>query len=252
MMQPMQNPWMANQPDLQQLLGLMGQQQPQPTMGGGGMNAQPNIAELMMMMGGTAPALGGMVPDTGFSSKQPTPKEMREYLKSARSNPYADLLYGMNPNNLNIHASPIGMTIQDRTKQDPNYRGFRMSMASGRGLGESLKELPYDIRRGFQGKNAIGTAAGAAVGGLMGKNSTEKALGATGGAIGSALGTMIPIPFVGQAVGGLIGSTAGKLLGGLFGGDDEEKAKKEAERKQQLMQLHENLGRIANMYSGKR
>lgn len=183
-----------------------------------------------------------------FAGKAPSMMEMREYLQDARKNPNADLLYGLNPNSLNVKASP-GLSIEQRLQQDPNYRGFRMARASGMPLGASLKELPYDLKRGFQGKNAIGTALGAGMGMLAGKNGnpTEQALATTGGTVGAALGTMIPIPVVGQAIGGAIGSTVGKMFGGLFGNDEEE-AKKKAEKNAKISSIRSNLDRIAAMY----
>ena len=208
----------------------------------------PSPAMGSSMGAGPTPAATGMPPAP--AGKAPSPEEMRAYLQSQRSNPNASLMYGINPSNLTPQMSPTGATVDQRLAQDPNYRGFRQSMAADRGLGASMKELPYDMKRGFQGKNMLGTAAGAATGMLMGKdgNSSEKALATLGGTAGAALGTMIRIPFVGQAIGGLVGSTAGKLLGGLFGGGKEDEAKKKAEREQKISALRSNLDRIAQMY----
>lgn len=223
----------------------------QAKMGGGNPMGTMGTGAMSGMLGAGPTPQATALPEP-FAGKAPSPLEMRQYLQDARKNPNADMLYGMNPNALNAHATP-GLTMDQRMAQDPNYRGMRMSMASGRGLGESLKELPYDMKRGFQGKNALGTAAGAGMGMLMGKggSQTEQALATTGGTIGAALGTMIPIPFVGQALGGAIGSAAGKVLGGLFGNDEEE-AKKKAEKSQKVDSLRGNLDRIAAMYRGGR
>ena len=177
------------------------------------------------------------------SGKMPTPDEMKAYLDSQRSNPNAALMYGINPKNLTPQMSPTGATVVERLAQDPNYRGFQQSMAADRGLGKSLKELPYDFKRSMTtGKGIAQTGAGAAIGALTSKDATGAILGAAGSALGQAI---IPIPGVGALVGGAAGGMLSKLFGG---GDDEEEARKKAEHQQKLSNLRGNLERIASMY----
>jgi hypothetical protein len=143
--------------------------------------------------------------------------------------------------------SQSGMSMDQLQQTDPANMGMMKAMKAGVPMGQAMKELPYDLKRGFQGTNMIGTGIAGVAGGMMGKNTNEKALGSLGGTIGAALGTMIPIPVVGQALGGLAGSTIGKFMGGLFGGGEDEEQKK-AVKQQKLQSLRGNLDRIAEMY----
>lgn len=221
-------------------------------MGAGGPQPMSAYNQFSVDMMGGAPQPSPMEPFAGIGDRFDDWKQQRMFERSAPAAAGAraadrSYLGGMN----SAHdLAKSGMTIQQALETDPSKLGMRNAMKAGVPFGQAVKELPYDLKRGFQGTNMIGTAVGAGTGMLMGKNgsSAEKSLATAGGTIGAALGTMIPVPFVGQAVGGLLGSTAGKLLGGIFGGDDEDEAKKKAEREQKINALRQNLDRIASMY----
>lgn len=220
-------------------------------MGAGGQQPMSAYNQFSIDMMGGAPQPTPMEPFANVGDRFEEWKKQKMFERGApgaagATAPDRSYLGGMNSARDLVKS---GMTIQQAMQTDPANLGMRNAMKAGVPFGQAVKELPYDLKRGFQGTNMIGTAVGAGTGMLMGKggNSAEKSLATAGGTIGAALGTMIPVPFVGQAVGGLLGSTAGKLLGGIFGGDEDE-AKKKAEREQKINALRQNLDRIASMY----
>ena len=190
---------------------------------------------------GPTPAASPM--QSGASTAPSLDEMLLAYLQSQRSNPHADIMYGVNPDMMNPKMSPTGATVDERFALDPNYRGFQQARAAGLGIGRSLKELPYDMKRATStGKGIAQTGAGAAIGALISKDAGGAILGAAGSALGQAI---IPIPGVGALVGGAAGGMLSKLFGG---GDDEEEARKKAEHQQKLGNLRGNLERIASMY----